>query len=53
MKSVMFANVVIMATYAVCVTYAAVYFNNPKVLWWYLLLGVIGFTYKSGGADNG
>ena len=54
MKTVMFANMVIMATYAVCVTYAATYFNNPGILWWYLMMGFIGFTYKSGsdGKEN-
>ena len=47
MKIVMLANMVIMATFAVCVTYAATYFDNPKILWWYVLLAFLGFTYKS------
>lgn len=46
MKFVMIANTIIMSAYSVCVTYAAIYFNNPNLLWWYLMLGVIGFTYK-------
>lgn len=53
MKSVMLANVAIMTTYAVCVTCAAVCLDNPKILWWYVLLGFIGFSYKSGGAEDG
>ena len=48
MRAVMIANTIIMATYAICVTFAAVHFNNPGILWWYLMMGVIGFTYKSG-----
>ena len=47
MRAVMIANTIIMATYAMCVTFAAVHFNNPGILWWYLLLGVIGFSYIS------
>lgn len=47
MKSVMVANTVIMTIYAVCVTCAAVYFDNPKLLWWYILLTMMGFTFKS------
>lgn len=23
---------------AVCITYAAVYFDNPKLLWWYVVI---------------
>ena len=53
MKSVMLANAAIMTTYAVCVTCAAVCFDNPKILWWYVLLCFIGFSYKSGGAEDG
>ena len=48
MRAVMIANTIIMATYAICVTFAAVHFNNPVILWWYLMLGAIGFNYKSG-----
>ena len=49
MKFVMLANMIIMSAYSVCVTFAAIHFDNPKLLWWYLMLGVIGFTYKSKG----
>ena len=54
MTAVMIANSVIMATYAICVTFAAVHFNNPGILWWYLIMGFIGFSYKSGsdGKEN-
>ncbi len=53
MKTAMFVNMAIMTIYAVCVTYAAVYFNNPKILWWYVLMTLIGFSYKSGGTEDG
>ena len=46
MKFVMIANIVVKSVYAVCVTCAAVYFHNPKLLWWYVLLMLIGFTYE-------
>lgn len=46
MKTMMLANTIIMSVYAICVTCAAAYFNNPGILWWYLLLMLIGFTGK-------
>lgn len=52
MKAVMLANIAIMTTYAVCVTYAAIHFNDPSILWWYLMLGFMGFTYRKGGTTN-
>ncbi len=53
MKTVMFANTMIMMIYTVCVTYAAVRFDDPSILWWYVMLGFLGFTYKSGGVEDG
>ncbi len=53
MIGVMLANMAIMVTYAVCVTYAATHFNDPKILWWYVLLTLIGFTYKTKKDDDG
>lgn len=49
MKAVMFANTVIMTAYAACVTYAAVWFDDTSILWWWLMMAFIGFSYKSGG----
>lgn len=43
----MLANIVIMSIYTMCVTGAAIYFNNPKILWWYVLLALLGFSYKT------
>ena len=53
MKMVMLANIAIMSTFAVCVTYAATYFNNPHILWWYLMLGFLGFSYKRRSDEDG
>ena len=47
MKEIMLANIIIMSVFAICVTCAAIYFNNPVILWWYLLLTMIGFTGKT------
>lgn len=46
MKSVMICNAVIKSVFAVCVTVAAVYFHNAGLLWWYVLLLLLGFEYK-------
>jgi hypothetical protein len=53
MNAIMIANTIIMSVYAICVTYVAVRFNDPGILWWYLMLGVIGFTTKERGAEDG
>ena len=53
MKTVMVSNVLIMVTYAICVTCAAIYFNDPGILWWYIFMGFLGFSYKSGGTEDG
>lgn len=52
MKTVMLANIIIMSVYAICVTLAAIHFNDAGVLWWYLMMGVIGFTYKTGSDEE-
>lgn len=54
MNGVMIANTVIMSVYAMCVTYAAIHFDNPKLLWWYVLLTMLGFSYsRKKDDDNG
>ena len=41
------ANMVIESVYAVCITRAAIYFNNPWILWWYIPVFLCcGFNYK-------
>ena len=43
---VMLANVAIKSIYAACVTVAAVCFDKPSILWWYVLLLFLGWDYK-------
>lgn len=47
MNAVMIANTIIMSVYSICVTCAAIHFDRPGILWWYLLLAAMGFTYKT------
>lgn len=44
----MIANIFIEVSYVVCVTFAAIHFENARLLWWYLLALVIGYTFKQG-----
>lgn len=40
----------------ICITYAAIYFNKPSLLWWYILPAVMGLSVssdnKKGGEDQ-
>ncbi len=56
MKAVMICNAVIKSVFALCVTAAAMYFNNVWILWWYMVLPFLGYDYKEtpikkGGAE--
>ena len=46
MKATMLCNIVIKSVFALCVTAAAIYFGNPRILWWYILLMFLGYDYK-------
>ena len=46
MKTVMIGNVVIKSVFAICVTAAAMYFNNAWILWWFIVLSFLGYDYK-------
>ena len=52
MKSVMTANIVIKSMLVVCVTVAACFFAEPKILWWYTLLPLVGYEYKTERGDS-
>lgn len=43
-------SIVLDISYIVCVTKAAMYFNDPKILWWYLLVLIIGYSFKGSSA---
>lgn len=38
-------NIVLKCTYIICVTAAAIYFNSAAILWWYLLVFLLGYDY--------
>jgi hypothetical protein len=46
MKTVMLFNFLIKAVYTVCVTLASMHFNSPAILWWFLLLPLLGYEYR-------
>ena len=47
MKPIMTANAIIKVFYMLCVTAMAIYFNNIKLLAWYSLLLVLGYSFKT------
>lgn len=48
MIKLLLLSIILDISYIVCVTKAAMYFNNPKILWWYLLVLIIGYSFKGG-----
>lgn len=46
MTFALIADFAVKAIYAVCVTRAAIFFDKPSILWWYLLLLIIGVSYQ-------
>lgn len=56
LKFTILGNVLIRVSYILCVTAAAFHFHKPVLLWWYLLVLLIGYSYKTEtkeGKDNG
>lgn len=47
---VVLGNIIVKSVYTICVTVAAIYFAKPAILWWYVLLLLIGFGWEKG--DN-
>lgn len=45
-------NIIIDLAYTVCVTVAAIHFDKPSILWWYVLLLCIGYRVKTGGKGD-
>ena len=45
---VILINVLFDMVYVMCVTYVTIHFNNPALLWWYLLVLCTGYSFKSG-----
>ena len=52
LKFVMLMSVILKIAYCICVTIAAIHFNNAGILWWYILATVFGYSYHSGKDDK-
>ena len=46
-KFITIVNFIVQAVFILCVAAVAVYFNRPKLLWWWLLAPCFCFTYSS------
>lgn len=49
LKFVVLSDTLLKIAYCVCVTIAAIHFNDPGILWWYLLSCMLGYNYSSDG----
>ncbi len=47
LKFVMLANIIIRCTIIICVTIAAIHFNNTMLLLWYTLSLFVSYEYHS------
>lgn len=47
LKFVVLFSAILKIAYCVCVTVAAIHFNDPGILWWYLLSFMFGYSYSS------
>ncbi len=45
---VIMCSMIIKSVFVICVTLAAIYFMKPSILWWYLLVFLLGWEYKRG-----
>ena len=45
LKVVVLSNILIKIAYCVCVTVAAIHFNDSGILWWYLCAFMFGYSY--------
>lgn len=47
MKIVMIANILIKVSFMICVTILSIVFNKVSLLWWFLLVPLLGYSYES------
>ena len=47
MKIVIIGSIILKAIFFICVTIAAIYFQKPSLLWWYILGCFMGYEYES------
>lgn len=53
MKKIAFVcNQVLMLALIISITYCAVYFNNVKILFWYILVALMVMSYSPERKDN-
>lgn len=52
LKFVVLWSVLLKIAFCICVTIAAIHFNDPALLWWYLLAFAFGYTYSDGGVKT-
>lgn len=46
MKTVMWGNVIIQTVFIICIAAAAIYFDNPNMFWWFMVLPFLGYEYR-------
>ena len=49
LKFVVLSGTLLKIVYCVCVTAAAIHFNDSSILWWYFLSCTLGYSYSSDG----
>ena len=42
----MIANIIIESVFMICVSILAIKFQNTSLLWWFVLIPFLGFSYK-------
>lgn len=45
-KFVMLTNIIMRCTLFICVTMAAMHFENATILWWYIMALFMGYEYR-------
>ena len=45
MKIIMIANIIIESVFMICVSILAIKFQNTSLLWWFVLIPFLGYSY--------
>lgn len=51
-KFAMLCNAIICVAYMICVTTAAMHFDKPGLLWWYILVLALGYSIETQTTKN-
>ena len=46
LKAIVLSSTILKIAYCVCVTVAAIHFNNTNILLWYLMSFMFGYDYR-------